>query len=79
MPRRRPKPPPPPPTPLGPDEEGMRGCLGGCDKEFMSRNAGHRICPKCDRSIARKDHAGTRTSSGTAYDGGASYNMTCDD
>lgn len=35
--------------PLPRPEARMRRCLGGCDREFMSKGSGNRICPDCDR------------------------------
>jgi len=63
--------------PLRPDRAGWRKCLGGCDKKMWSRNAGHRICPKCDRN--HKGQSKPRTGSSTVYDGGRPYHFTGDD
>jgi Zn finger protein HypA/HybF involved in hydrogenase expression len=55
---------------LQPDEPGKRKCLK-CGKKFASRNAGNRICPKCDRLNTREFQPHTMSS--TVYtDGGTS-------
>jgi hypothetical protein len=60
-----------------PDQPAKRRCLGlNCGKLFKSRDASHRICPKCERT--RRDQHTPRVTSDTVYDGGARYNISQD-
>lgn len=61
---------------LRPDQPGWRPCLGGCDKKFRSRGAGHRICPKCER--AAKARRQPRTVPDRVYVGGTAHPLTPD-
>jgi hypothetical protein len=55
---------------LDPDQRGLRKCLR-CGEKFDSRNAGNRICSKCDRLNSREFQP-HMVSSAVYTDGGVS-------